>query len=102
MGFCREIANTESNAVPGLTTRQLAKVADRIMVGYEESRDNYSAKERISAASRRDRRRFFKVCQLCLIPAGLRLRRPGHPHGGARVQRCAPTSAIWISRAVPP
>jgi len=35
----------ESNAVPGLTTRQLAKVADRIMVGYEESRDNYSAKE---------------------------------------------------------
>lgn len=35
----------ESNAVPGLTTRQLAKVADRIMVGYEESRDNYSAQE---------------------------------------------------------
>ena len=28
----------ESNAVPGLTTQRLAKVADRVMVGYEDSR----------------------------------------------------------------
>ena len=28
----------ESNAVPGLTTKLLAKVADRVMVGFEDSR----------------------------------------------------------------
>ena len=28
----------ESNAVPGLTTKMLAKLVDRIMVGFEESR----------------------------------------------------------------
>ena len=31
----------ESNAVPGLTTRLLAKVADRVMVGFEDSRSYY-------------------------------------------------------------
>ena len=31
----------ESNAVPGLTTQRLAKVADRVMVGYEDSRQHY-------------------------------------------------------------
>jgi len=31
----------ESNAVPGLTTRALSKVVDRVMVGFEESREHY-------------------------------------------------------------
>lgn len=31
----------ESNAQPGLTTRMLEKKLDRIMVGYEECRENY-------------------------------------------------------------
>ena len=31
----------DSNAVPGLTTKRLAKVADRVMVGYEASRAHY-------------------------------------------------------------
>ena len=37
----------ESNAVPGLTTQRLAKVADRVMVGYEESRQHYQHPERV-------------------------------------------------------
>lgn len=32
----------ESNAVPGLTTKQLAGIVDRILVGFEESRKEYS------------------------------------------------------------
>ena len=31
----------ESNAVPGLTTKALSKVVDRVMVGFEESRAHY-------------------------------------------------------------
>ena len=31
----------ESNAVPGLTTRMLAKHVDRVLVGFEESRKSY-------------------------------------------------------------
>ena len=31
----------ESNAVPGLTTKALARVVDRVMVGFEESRSHY-------------------------------------------------------------
>ncbi len=37
----------ESNAVPGLTTRQLAGVVDRIMVGFEESRKEYKHPEKV-------------------------------------------------------
>ena len=37
----------DSNAVPGLTTKRLSKVADRIMVGYEESRANYSDPDKV-------------------------------------------------------
>lgn len=37
----------ESNAVPGLTTQRLAKVADRVMVGYEDSRQHYHHPDRV-------------------------------------------------------
>lgn len=38
----------ESNAVPGLTTKMLADVVDRIMVGFEESRQHYSDPGRVA------------------------------------------------------
>ncbi len=37
----------ESNAVPGLTTKMLAGVADKILVGFEESRQYYKHPERV-------------------------------------------------------
>lgn len=37
----------ESNAVPGLTTKLLASKADKILVGFEESRDNYADKSKV-------------------------------------------------------
>ncbi len=37
----------ESNAVPGLTTKLLAERVDRIMLGFEESRQYYRHQERI-------------------------------------------------------
>ena len=37
----------ESNAYPGLTTKMLEKYADRIMVGFEESRSYYKQPEKI-------------------------------------------------------
>lgn len=37
----------ESNAVPGLTTRQLAGVVDKIMVGFEQSRTEYKHPEKV-------------------------------------------------------
>ena len=36
----------ESNAVPGLTTRMLSKLVDRIMLGFEESRRYYKYPEK--------------------------------------------------------
>lgn len=36
----------ESNAVPGLTTKMLAKTVDKIMLGFEESRKYYPHKEK--------------------------------------------------------
>ena len=38
----------ESNAVPGLTTKMLADVVDRIMVGFEESLQHYSDPGRVA------------------------------------------------------
>lgn len=38
----------ESNAVPGLTTKMLSRVADRILVGFEESREHYAHKDRVT------------------------------------------------------
>lgn len=37
----------ESNAVPGLTTKMLAGVADKILIGFEESKQYYKHQERI-------------------------------------------------------
>ncbi|MEG0778448.1 MAG: undecaprenyldiphospho-muramoylpentapeptide beta-N-acetylglucosaminyltransferase [Oscillospiraceae bacterium] len=37
----------ESNAVPGLTTKMLSGVADRILVGFEESRQYYRHAEKV-------------------------------------------------------
>ncbi len=38
----------ESNALPGLTTRLLAKHVDCVMVGFEESRQHYPRTERVA------------------------------------------------------
>lgn len=37
----------ESNAVPGLTTKMLAGAVDRILVGFEESKQHYSEQEKV-------------------------------------------------------
>lgn len=51
----------ESNAVPGLTTQRLAKVADRVMVGYEESRQHYGHPERVVVTGTPIRGAFFET-----------------------------------------
>lgn len=51
----------ESNAVPGLTTQRLAKVADRVMVGYEESRQHYQHPERVVVTGTPVRGEFFQI-----------------------------------------
>lgn len=38
----------ESNAVPGLTTKMLAGHVDRMMVGFEESRDGYKNPDKVA------------------------------------------------------
>lgn len=38
----------ESNAVPGLTTKMLAKKVDRVLVGFEESRAHYPKPDKVS------------------------------------------------------
>ncbi|MCF0123652.1 MAG: glycosyltransferase, partial [Ruminiclostridium sp.] len=50
----------ESNAVPGLTTQRLAKVADRVMVGYEESRAHYEDPEKVVVTGTPVRGDFFR------------------------------------------
>jgi len=50
----------ESNAVPGLTTQRLSKVADRVMVGYEESRAHYSNPDKVVLTGTPVRGGFFK------------------------------------------
>ena len=50
----------ESNAVPGLTTQRLSKVADRVMVGYEESREHYSRPDRVVVTGTPVRGDFFR------------------------------------------
>ena len=37
----------ESNALPGLTTRMLANLVDRVMVGFEESKAHYSNPDKV-------------------------------------------------------
>ncbi len=50
----------ESNAVPGLTTKTLAKVVDRVMVGFEESRAHYDQPEKVVVTGTPVRGDFFR------------------------------------------
>lgn len=53
----------ESNAVPGLTTKTLAKVVDRVMVGFEESRAHYDQPEKVVVTGTPVRGDFFQYTQ---------------------------------------
>jgi UDP-N-acetylglucosamine--N-acetylmuramyl-(pentapeptide) pyrophosphoryl-undecaprenol N-acetylglucosamine transferase len=50
----------ESNAVPGLTTRALAKVVDRVLVGFEDSRAHYDRPEKVVVTGTPVRAEFFR------------------------------------------
>ena len=49
----------ESNAVPGLTTRMVAKQADRVLVNFEDSRNYYDDPERVIVTGMPVRPEFF-------------------------------------------
>ena len=49
----------ESNAVPGLTTRMVAKDVDRIMVSFEDSRSQYAHPERVQVTGTPVREEFL-------------------------------------------
>ena len=48
----------ESNAVPGLTTKMLAGAVDRILVGFEESKQHYSEQEKVVVTGTPERGAF--------------------------------------------
>ena len=50
----------EANAVPGLTTKQLSKVVDKVMVGFEESRAHYDDPEKVVVTGTPVRGDFFR------------------------------------------
>ena len=50
----------ESNAVPGLTTKALSKVADVVMVGFSESRDHYEDPSKVVVTGTPVRGDFFR------------------------------------------
>lgn len=50
----------ESNAVPGLTTKALSKVVDRVMVGFEESRAHYGDPSKVIVTGTPVRGDFFQ------------------------------------------
>ena len=50
----------ESNAVPGLTTKALSKVVDRVMVGFEESRAHYADPSKVVVTGTPVRGDFFQ------------------------------------------
>ena len=50
----------ESNAVPGLTTKALSKVVDRVMVGFEDSRTHYEDRSKVVVTGTPVRGDFFK------------------------------------------
>jgi len=50
----------ESNAVPGLTTKALSKVADVVMVGFAESREHYADPSRVVVTGTPVRGDFFR------------------------------------------
>lgn len=51
----------ESNAVPGLTTKTLARCVDRVMVGFEESRVHYRHSDRVVVTGTPVREAFFTL-----------------------------------------
>ena len=51
----------ESNAVPGLTTKALSKVADVVMVGFEESRQHYEDPSKVVVTGTPVRGDFFRL-----------------------------------------
>ena len=51
----------EANAVPGLTTKRLSQVADRVLVGYEEARENYSDPDKVVVTGTPVRLEFFQT-----------------------------------------
>ena len=51
----------ESNAFPGLTTKMLEKYAERIMVGFEESRSYYKQPEKIAVTGTPVRKGFVSM-----------------------------------------
>jgi len=50
----------ESNAVPGLTTKALARVVDLVMVGFEDSRAHYDHPEKVAVTGTPVRGDFFQ------------------------------------------
>lgn len=50
----------ESNAVPGLTTKALSKVVDRVMVGFETSRSHYQDPDKVVVTGTPVRGDFFR------------------------------------------
>ncbi len=50
----------ESNAVPGLTTKQLSKVVDKVMVGFEASRAHYDDPSKVVVTGTPVRGDFFR------------------------------------------
>ena len=50
----------ESNAVPGLTTKALSKVVDRVLVGFEESRAHYDDPGKVVVTGTPVRGDFFR------------------------------------------
>ena len=50
----------ESNAVPGLTTKALARVVDLVMVGFEENRSHYDHPEKVVVTGTPVRGDFFR------------------------------------------
>ena len=51
----------ESNAVPGLTTRKLEKLADRVMVGFEACRQYYRCPDKVVVTGTPVRGDFFTL-----------------------------------------
>lgn len=67
----------ESNAIPGLTTRALAKVVDRVMVGFEDSRRYYDRPDKVVVTGTPVRTDFFRYTrQQAREKLGLRDDRP--------------------------
>lgn len=50
----------ESNAVPGLTTKTLSKVVDRVLVGFEASRAHYDEPDKVIVTGTPVRGDFFR------------------------------------------